>query len=95
MGARQRRQQLLEQELKEQKRVLEIARRSNIYSEATVREQVRILTVQLEEVRGQQQASLPMSPSARAAPIQSWAILEDFIAIPILWGQNCRELVNY
>ena len=46
-GARQRKQQL-EQELKEQKRVLEIARRSNIYWEATVREQVRILTVQLE-----------------------------------------------
>ena len=53
VGARQRRQQLLEQELKEQKRVLEIARRSNIYWEATVREQVRVLTVQLEEVRGQ------------------------------------------
>ena len=26
---------------------------------------------------------------------QGWAILEDFIAIPILGGQNCRELVNF
>jgi hypothetical protein len=25
---------------------------------------------------------------------QGWAILEDFIAIPILGGQNYRELVN-
>ena len=26
---------------------------------------------------------------------QGWAILEDFIAIPILGGQNCRELLNF
>ena len=26
---------------------------------------------------------------------QGWAILEDFIAIQILGGQNCRELVNF
>jgi len=25
---------------------------------------------------------------------QGWAILDDFIAIPILGGQNCRELVK-
>ena len=25
---------------------------------------------------------------------QGWAILDDFIAIPILGGQNCRELVS-
>jgi hypothetical protein len=25
---------------------------------------------------------------------RGWAIIEDFIAIPILGGQNCRELVN-
>ena len=27
--------------------------------------------------------------------LQGWAILEDFIAIPILGGKNCRELVNF
>ena len=26
--------------------------------------------------------------------LQGWAILEDFIAIPILVAQNCRELVK-
>ena len=25
---------------------------------------------------------------------QGWSILDDFIGIPILWGQNCRELVK-
>ena len=25
---------------------------------------------------------------------QGWAILEDFIAIPILGGQNCREIIE-
>jgi hypothetical protein len=25
---------------------------------------------------------------------QGWAILDDFIAIPTLGGQNCRELVK-
>ena len=33
--------------------------------------------------------------AADEARKQGWAILEYFIAIPILGGQNCRDLINF
>ena len=37
---------------------------------------------------------LVIADSERDLPgIQGWAILKDFIAIPTLGGQNCRQLV--